>query len=64
MLCLDVPGYTGTPLLNYINNTVNKDGVLDLIKSRTMTVTIGGAERRITTFVHGPLRLFKMVKYF
>jgi hypothetical protein len=32
------------------------------ITFRTMTVTIGGAERRIKTFFHGPLRLFKMVK--
>jgi len=35
---------------------------MGLISFRTMTVTIGGAERRKETFVHGPFRLFKMVK--
>ena len=45
-------------LLSLTNKTISllKHGILDFISFRTMTVTIGGAERRIKAFVHGPFR--------
>ena len=66
MTCLDVPVNTGTPLLNTKNNILIKMEYLELIISRAMTATIGGAERRIRPLFMVlqafDFLLFKMVK--